>query len=91
MELDLKQHGLDLETATAARMEESWELAKRRIALPVVCRKGRNCRAQLPGPVAQRLEQGTHNPDCSIFNLSQRVAFMPVMGLFTIQKSPKKP
>jgi MazG family protein len=28
MERDLKQHGLDLESATPARMEESWEAAK---------------------------------------------------------------
>lgn len=35
MEQDLKRHGLDLAAATAARMEESWELAKQR-TLPVV-------------------------------------------------------
>ena len=34
MEHDLKQHGLELATATADRMEQSWETAKRRIALP---------------------------------------------------------
>ncbi len=33
MERDLKQHGLDLASATPDRMEESWQTVKRRIAL----------------------------------------------------------